>query len=143
MFATKTQTGIVLAAGSEDALLQTGPGVFPPLAVFLGHLGPRGRGDLSTTLEKDITQYLAGEGVSLQRTIIRSVLYEFPPLKKGPGSLKKLSFNAGEIKDLTVDIYVTDEDDPTGAFKAFDALREQHRRGQKNGAPRPIRAAPN
>jgi len=130
VFATKIQTGIVLAAGSEEALLQTGRAFFLRWPYFWDIWG-REEGSTYATLEKDITQYLASDGVNLQRTIIKSVTYEFPPLKKGPGSLKKLSFNAGEIKDLAVDIYVTDEDDQARASKAFDALRDQHRRGEK------------
>ncbi|MDP2914611.1 MAG: M14 family metallopeptidase [Candidatus Aminicenantes bacterium] len=130
VFATKIQTGIVLVAGSEEALLQTGRAFFLRWPYFWDIWG-REEGSTYATLEKDITHYLASDGVNLQRTIVRSVTYEFPPLKKGPGSLKKLSFNAGEIKDLAVDIYVTDEDDLARASKAFDALRDQHRRGEK------------
>jgi len=130
VFATKVQTGIILVAGSEEALLQAGRAFFLRWPYFWDIWG-REEGSTYATLEKDITQYLGGEGVSLQRTIIKSVLYEFPPLKKGAGSLKKLAFNAGEIKDLAVDIYVTDEDDQNRANRAFDALREFHRRGQK------------
>lgn len=130
VFATRVQTGIVLVAGSEEALLQTGRAFFLRWPYFWDIWG-REEGSTYATLEKDISQYLASDGVNLQRTIIKSVTYEFPPLKKGPGSLKKLSFNAGEIKDLAVDIYVTDEDDQARASKAFDALRDQHRRGEK------------
>lgn len=130
VFATKIQTGIFLIAGSEEALLQAGRAFFLRWPYFWDIWG-REEGATFAVLEKDITQYLAGEGVNLQKTIIRSVLYEFPPLKKGPGALKKLSFNSGEIKDLTVDIYVTDEDDQDRTYKSFAALREQHRRGLK------------
>jgi len=130
VFATKAQTGIVLAAGSEDALLQTGRAFFLRWP-YLWDIWGREEGATYAALEKDITQYLAGEGVNLQRTIIKSVSYEFPALKKGPGSLKKLSFNAGEVKDLSVDIYVTDEDDLAKAALAFGALRDGHRRGEK------------
>ncbi|MCX6563525.1 MAG: M14 family zinc carboxypeptidase, partial [Candidatus Aminicenantes bacterium] len=130
VFATKVQTGIVLLAGSEEALLQTGRAFFLRWPYFWDIWG-REEGSTYATLEKDITRYLTSDGVNLQRTIIKSATYEFPPLKKGPGLLKNLSFNAGEIKDLAVDIYVTDEDDQARASKAFDALRDQHRRGEK------------
>ena len=131
IFATKTQTGIVLAASSDDALLQAGRAFFLRWPYFWDIWG-REEGATYDRLEKDITQYLSAEGVSLQKTIIKSVLYEFPPLKKGAGTLKKLSFAAGEIKDLTVDIYLTDDDDLTKTFKAVDGVREQHLRGQKS-----------
>ena len=45
----------------------------------------REAGPTYDTLERDIVAYLKEEGVSLQRTIIRSVLYEFPESEKtGP-----------------------------------------------------------
>jgi len=46
--------------------------------------------------------------------------------------LKKLSFNAGEIKNLTAQIDFTDEDDLGTAAKTFDNLRLAHLRGQKS-----------
>jgi len=36
-------------------------------------------------MERDIDQFLSADGLRLQRTVIRSVLYEFPPAPKGPG----------------------------------------------------------
>ena len=131
VFATRTQTGIVLAAGSDDALLQAGRAFFLRWPYFWDVWG-REEGATYDRLERDITQYLTSEGVTLQKTIVRSVLYEFPPLKKGAGTLKKLAFAAGEIKDLAVDIYLTDDDDLNRTFKAVDAVREQHLRGQKS-----------
>ena len=131
VFASKTQTGLVLAAGSEDALLQTGRAFFLRWPYFWDVWG-REEGATFDKLEKDLTQYLTADGVQFQKTIIRSVLYEFPALKKGPGTLKKLSFNAGEIKDLSVDIYLTDDDDLNRTFKAIDTVRDQHLRGQKS-----------
>ncbi len=131
VFATKTQTGIVLAAGSDDALLQAGRAFFLRWPYFWDVWG-REEGATYDRLERDITQYLTAEGVILQKTIVKSVLYELPPLRKGAGTLKKLAFNSGEIKDLTVNIYLTDDDDLTKTFKAVDAVRDQHLRGQKS-----------
>jgi len=130
VFTTRIQTGIALIAGSDDALLQTGRAFFLRWPYFWDIWG-REEGATFAALEKDVTQYLASESVNLQKTVIRSALYDFPPLKKGPGALKKLTFNSGEIKDLAMDIYVTDEDDQVRASKAFEALGELHRRGQK------------
>jgi len=130
VFASKTQTGLFIAAGSEDALLQTGRAFFLRWP-YLWDIWGREEGATFEGVEKDITQFLAAERISLQRTVFRSALYEFPPLKKGPGALKKLTFNAGEIKELSVDINVPDEDDMKRTFLAFDALRAQHAHGQK------------
>ncbi len=131
VFNSKTQNGLILAAGSEDALLQTGRAFFLRWPYFWDVWG-REAGPTYDSLEKDIVAYLKEEGVSLQRTIFRSVLYEFPNLKDGPGALKKLSFGAGEVKDLGVEIYFTDDEDQTRSFRAFDSLRTLHQRGQKS-----------
>ena len=130
VFASKTQTGLFIAAGSEDALLQTGRAFFLRWP-YLWDVWGREEGATFDAVEKDVTQFLAAEGIALQRTVFRSALYEFPPLKKGPGALKKLAFNAGEIKDLAIDINVPDADDLNRTFVAFEALRAQHARGQK------------
>ena len=130
VFNSKTQNGLLLTAGSDDALLQTGRAFFLRWPYFWDVWG-RETGPTYDTLEKDIVAYLKAEGVSLQRTIFRSVLYEFPNLKNGPGALRKLSFAAGEIKDLGIEVYCTDEEDQARSFRAFDALRYLHQRGQK------------
>jgi hypothetical protein len=131
VFVQKAQTGIFIIAGSEDALLQTARAFFLRWP-YLWDIWGREEGQTYATLERDIDQFLAAEGVHLQRTIIRSALYEFPPAPKGPGSLKKLLFNAGEIKNLVAEINFTDEDDQATAAKAFDGLRMAHLRGQKS-----------
>jgi hypothetical protein len=131
-FSSKTRTGLYVTAGSEDALLQTGRAFFLRWP-YLWDVWGREEGATFDGVEKDITQFLAAEGISLQKTVFRSALYEFPPLKKGPGALKKLSFSAGEIKDLAVDINVPDEDDMNRSFLAFEGLKTQHARGQKPG----------
>jgi hypothetical protein len=130
VYATKTKSGILLAAGSDEALLQTGRAFFLRWP-YLWDIWGRAEGATYDKVEKEITQFLAGEGVKLQKTIFRSALYEFPPLKKGPGALKRLTFNAGEVKDLAVDIVLSDEDDQAKTVQAFGGLRAQHDRGLK------------
>jgi hypothetical protein len=131
-FKTKTQNGIILTAGSEDALLRAGRAFFLRWPYFWDIWG-RETGPTYDTLEHDITAYLKTEGVSLQMTFIRSVLYEFPNLKNGPGALKKLEFGAGEVKDLGIEIYFTDDEDQVRSFRALEALRAHHQRGEKSG----------
>jgi len=131
VFAYKAATGIAIAAGSEDALLQTARAFFLRWP-YLWDIWGREEGQTYSTMERDIDQFLSADGLRLQRTVIRSVLYEFPPAPKGPGPLKKLSFNAGEIKNLTAQIDFTDEDDLGTAAKTFDNLRLAHLRGQKS-----------
>ncbi|MCX6565214.1 MAG: M14 family metallopeptidase [Candidatus Aminicenantes bacterium] len=131
-FKSKTQNGIILTAGSEDALLRAGRAFFLRWPYFWDIWG-RETGPTYDTLEHDITAYLKTEGISLQMTFIRSVLYEFPNLKNSPGALKKLDFGAGEVKDLGVEIYFTDDEDQARSFRALEALHAHHQRGEKSG----------
>jgi hypothetical protein len=131
VYAAKSRTGLFVVAGSEDALLQTGRAFFLRWP-YIWDIWGREEGATYDGIERDVTQFLTSEGIGLQRTVFRSALYEFPPLRKGPGALKKLNFSAGEIKDLAVDIYVPDEDDLKQTFLAFDSLRGQHAQGQKS-----------
>jgi len=130
VFATKVQTGLFLAAGSEDALLQAGRAFFLRWPYFWDIWG-REEGATFETLERDITRFLDAEAVTLQRTIVRSVLYDFPDLKNAPRGLKKIAFHSGEIQDLGLDIHFTDEEDLQKSVRAFEGLRSSHARGQK------------
>jgi hypothetical protein len=131
VFTNKGQTGVFLVAGSEDALLQTARAFFLRWPYFWDIWG-REAGPTYAALERDIDQFLAAEGIHLQRTIIKSALYEFPPAPKGPGTLRKLDFHGGEIKNLVAEINFTDEDDLSTAAKAFENLKLAHWRGQKS-----------
>lgn len=131
VFTYKAQTGVFLAAGSDEALLQTARAFFLRWPYFWDIWG-REEGQTYAALERDINQFLAAEGVVLQSTVVRSVLYEFPLPPKGPGTLKKFTFNTGEIKNLVVEIHFTDENDQAKAARAFDNLRLAHLRGQKS-----------
>ena len=130
-FATKSQGGLLLAAGSEDALLQAGRAYFLRWP-YLWDIWGRETGATFETLDKDLNAFLDAEGIALRRTMVRSILYEFPDLKNVPRGLKKLSFNAGQMSDLGLDIYFTDEEDLQKASRAFEALRASHTRGQRS-----------
>jgi hypothetical protein len=129
VFTSKTQTGVFVIAASEEALLQTARAFFLRWPYFWEIWG-RAEGHTYEKLESDLQKFLNAEGVGLQRTILKSVLYEFTPAPKGPSALKKLSFSTGEIKSLAAEIYFTDEDDQATAFKAFENLRAKHLQGQ-------------
>jgi hypothetical protein len=130
VYASKTQTGVFVIASSEDALLQTARAFFLRWP-YLWDIWGREEGHTYASLERDIEQLLAGEGVVLQRTIVKSVQYEFPPAIKGTAA-GKLAFRAGEIKNLIAEVFLTDEDDLGRAGRAFESLRQMHMRGLKS-----------
>ncbi|MCX6561426.1 MAG: M14 family metallopeptidase [Candidatus Aminicenantes bacterium] len=129
VFASKAQTGLFVIASSEDALLQTARAFFLRWP-YLWDIWGREEGHTYASLERDIEQLLAGDGIVLQRTVIKSVQYEFPPDLRG-ATAGKLAFRAGEVKNLTAEIFLTDEDELNRAGRAFEGLRQSHLRGQK------------
>ena len=131
-FKTKTQNGIILTAGSEEALLRTGRAFFLRWPYFWDVWG-RETGPTYEMLERDVSAFLKTEGVSLQMTFIRSALYEFPRSGIPRGALKKLDFSAGGIKDLGLEIYFTDDGDQARSLRALESLQSSHRRGEKTG----------
>jgi hypothetical protein len=131
-FQSKTQNGIVLTAGSEDALLQTGRAFFLRWP-YLWDIWGRDTGPTYETCERDLTGFFRENGVSFQTLSVRSVLYDFPDLKSVPGALKKLTFNTGEINDLGLDVDFIDKENQTRALQALESLRSAHRRGDNTG----------
>ena len=124
VFSHKNQRGIACVAGSDEGLLRTGRAFFLRWPYFWEIWG-RDAGATYLSLENDLNKFLGQEEVLLQRTIVREALYEFPPSGSARGALKNLSFASGEIRDLVVEIYFTDEDDQKKAHKALDLLKRQ------------------
>ena len=79
IFAYKAGTGIAIAAGSEDALLQTARAFFLRWPYFWDIWGREEGPDLTPRWKRTSTSSWPPRGCDLQRTVIRSVLYEFPP----------------------------------------------------------------
>jgi hypothetical protein len=131
VFSHKNQRGIACVAGSDEGLLRTGRAFFLRWPYFWEIWG-RDTGATYFSLENDLAKFLGQEEVLLQRTIVREALYEFPPSGSARGALKNLSFASGEIRDLVVEIYFTDEDDQKKAHKALDLLKRQRPKGLRS-----------
>ncbi len=130
VFSSRSQRGIVCAAGSGDALLKTGRAFFLRWPYFWEVWG-RETGATYQSLEADLAKFLGEEEVSLLRTVVREAHYEFPPAEDARGALRRLSFVQGEIRDLVVEVNFADEDDLTKAGRALSQLQAQRRRGQR------------
>ena len=131
VFSHKNQRGIACVAGSDEGLLRTGRAFFLRWPYFWEIWG-RDAGATYLSLENDLAKFLGQEEVLLQKTIVREALYEFPPAGSARGALKNLSFASGEIRDLVVEIYFTDEDDQKKAHKALDLLKRQRPKGLRS-----------
>lgn len=129
LFSYESQKGVVLIAGSEKALLETGRSFFLRWP-YLWEIWGREQGATYFSLKEDISKFLADQGLPFNKITIKSALYEFPPQNTVHESLKRLKFSAGEIKNLILEIEFADKRDRKKATEAFQYLRLQHRQGQ-------------
>jgi hypothetical protein len=132
LFSYENRKGVVLLAGSEKALLQTGRSFFLRWP-YLWEVWGREEGATYFSLEEDLSKFLTEQGISLTKIIVKSALYEFPPQDTAYETLKRLKFSSGEIKNLTLEIEFADDSNREKAIKAFKLLKLQHIKGQNTG----------
>jgi len=125
----KDKRFVLLTAGSEKALLATGRAFFLRWPYFWEIWG-REQGATYFSLEKDLVRFLDKSGVKPEKITFKSALYEFPEVEHISQSLKKLRFSSGEIKDLTIEIHLPDEQQKEQTLQALESLRLQHLKGQ-------------
>lgn len=130
-FSSQGNEGILVIAGSEEALLLTGRAYFLRWP-YLWEIWGRESGYTFLKLEEDINNFLSETGVKFPRIVVKSLLYSFPPLESIPAGLSSLNFkNAGEISRMSVDIYFSDHGDQQKAFTALRLLSGLRTKGQK------------
>ncbi len=121
---------IILAAGSEDTLLKTGRAFFLRWP-YLWDIWGREEGDTYKTVEENLKEFLDEIGSDFKDISIQSVAYEFPSLSSPHDAIKRLRFNTGEIKNLSVRIDFSNRVHMENARNAFEALQQSHRRGNR------------
>jgi hypothetical protein len=124
----KNRPGIACVAGSDEALLQTGRAFFLRWPYFWEIWG-RETGATYFSLEKDIAGFLSPEQVRLEKTVVREALYEFPVRPAAANALQGLSFNQGQIRNLTVEVHFSSGGDREKAEKALLALKREQQKG--------------
>lgn len=130
-FTYQGNQGLLLIAGGEEALLQTGRAYFLRWPYFWEIWG-RESGYTFLKFEEDLVNFLTEAGVKLPRIMVKSLLYSFPPSEVIPASLDSLNFkNNGEITCLTVDVYFSDQNEQQKALTSLRQLAGLRARGQK------------
>lgn len=124
------QPGLIIAAGSEEALLKTGRAFFLRWP-YLWEIWGREKGATYFSLEDDLAKFWKEEQILPPQTTIRSALYNFPHLTSAQDSIKRLKFDAGEIKDLQVELNFSDRKNRDRAQQALESLKLQHTRGTR------------
>lgn len=130
LFSRDNQSGVVLAAGSQEALLHSARAFFPRWP-YLWDIWGREEGATYFSLEEDIAQFFEEMKISLSNLTFSSALYEFPEMKSPHEAIKKLRFDRGEIKNLVVSIDFENTQLLNRAFQALLELELQHKRGIK------------
>ncbi len=128
LFSSKKEQAIAVIAGSEEALLQTARSFFLRWP-YLWDIWGKDEGATYFTVENEIALLLEEEGLSAQNVTIQTVLYEFFLSEPKKMPLKRLKFDSGEIKNLTVEVVFSDKKDMEKAFQSLESLCIQQRKG--------------
>ncbi len=129
IFSNGQRSGITLLAGSQQALLKTGRAFFLRWPYLWDILG-RDSGATYFKVEKDIKDFFNKAGIDGIQFAITRALYEFPDFQTPHESLKRLKFNNGEIKELTISVSFSNTDDLENALNAVEQLIRQHHKGK-------------
>ncbi|MFC2168134.1 hypothetical protein ACFLRW_04045, partial [Acidobacteriota bacterium] len=124
------QNYIILAAGSEEALLKTGRAFFLRWP-YLWDIWGREEGDTYQTVEKNLEDFLDDIGADFKDISIQSLAYEFPSMTSPHDAVKRLRFSTGEINDLSVKIEFSNQIHMEIARKSFEALQQSHKKGKR------------
>ena len=128
LFSDGSHSGIVLVAGSDEALLHTAREFFLRWP-YLWEIWGREEGDTYISLEDDLKKYFNSKKLPYSRITITKACYSFPSIKSPHDAIKKLHFNRGEIKDLFVTVDFDHSGLKTRAAEAIEELKQDHNRG--------------
>jgi hypothetical protein len=128
LFSRKGQTAIACVAGSDETLLKTGRAFFLRWPYFWEVWG-RETGATYESFEKDLGDFFKTAGVSPQQIVVREALYEFPAAAPVSDGLKALSFDQGQIKNLSVEVHFSAVGDRDNARDALLLLGRDQRKG--------------
>jgi len=130
VFSRPDSSGVILAAGSDQALLQTGRAFFLRWP-YLWEIWGRQEGETYFTLEKDLRSWLESEGIQKSRIDIIRALYSFPPRNSSFETIKRLEYDTGQIHTLTVRVRLPDFNAWERARDRLHTLGKDHRRGRR------------
>jgi hypothetical protein len=124
----ESEGDVAIIAGSDEALLKTGRAFFLRWP-YLWEIWGRENGITYFTLEKDLARFLGEENIRSSTIIIRAAFYDFPRLFSAQDSIKRLRYDAGEIKDLWVEVHFSDRVNKDKMLASLESLKRAHRQG--------------
>ncbi len=124
------QSGVVLAAGSDESLLRTAREFFLRWP-YLWEIWGREEGDTYISLEQDIQKFFDAQNLTPSNTAVVKAAYDFAAAKSPYDAIKKLRFNNGDIKDLSVAVDFDRPEQQARAIRAIEELKFLHKRGAR------------
>lgn len=128
LFTDSMQSGIVLVAGSDEALLKTAREFFLRWP-YLWEIWGREEGDTFLSLEEDLHSFFSTKHLTPSDINIVKAAFEFPDVESPHDAIKKLRFNRGEINNLVVAIDFSSPEEKSAAVRAIEELEHLHNRG--------------
>ncbi len=128
LFSDNSQGSIVLAAGSDEALLHTAREFFLRWP-YLWEIWGREEGDTYLSLEDDLHTFFNAQQLPCSQITIVKACYDFPTITSPHDAIKKLRFDPGEIKDLFVAVDFDHPETQIQAIHALGELKHCHKRG--------------
>ena len=129
-FDAKGRRGVACIAGSDDALLRTGRAFFLRWPYFWEIWG-REAGATYEALGTDINRFFSEEKLGPVETVVKEALYEFPRRPSAADALQSLSFDQGQVRNLTVEVHFRDDAERERARDALLRLLGQQARGHR------------
>lgn len=131
-FDARGQRGIVCVAGSDETLLRTGRAFFLRWPYFWEIWG-RDLGATYEALEADIDRFFSDKKLRPVKTIVKEALYEFPLQPAAANALRALSFDQGQVRNLTIEVHFADNAEREKAHDALLLLHGRQTRGLNTG----------
>ncbi len=129
LFSHQSRTGVVLAAGSDKALLQTGRAFFLRWP-YLWDIWGREQGETFQRLIQDLENLFNEEQIHAASLSVKSIQYDFPEMDSPHDAIKRLRFNSGEIQNLTIQAAFTERSQWQKARSRLARLEQEHIQGE-------------
>lgn len=130
LYEDRIQNGLVLVAGSEEALILTARAFFLRWP-YLWEIWGRDEGDTYFSLEEDLNTFFDAEQLADRQIAVLQASYDFPRITSPHDAIKKLRFDYGEIKELIVSADFDNIEDTQKAVQSLSELELDHKRGMR------------
>jgi DNA-binding Lrp family transcriptional regulator len=130
LISLESREGILVRGGSPPALLRSAQAFFGRFP-YLWDIWGAESGETYTSVEKAAHQFSQQVSSVNIRPLIKEILYELPQPKAAYDSLRRLRYEWGEVKELTVELPTKDDSLAEKLLEALKTLRQDQARGKR------------